>query len=787
MLITKVSIKNFNIHEEFEAELRPGINGIVGPNGSGKSSILDAIRFAVTGDSIGEGTKDDNITWGQDRGHVQIEFTHGDSEYTLKRTMGKGASQRLTGPGDVNLTRKSEVNEFLAQMTGTPIEAMLNNVFVAQGAIDAILFATNTRRLKEIQQTVGLGRAAAIEALLGKEVNSLNVTVGLKEQFEMTMAQLEEARAEHSAIVQQANEATSKSQALQGVREKLREATEQELVGVMVDQADARVATAKDAAVTEQAHMDSVTKNRDAVQGVTDTLRPAAESARETLVAFEAGQRTRQMASQLKADLAEIDGSLADITEPDAQEVATLEETATFRSDQVKQLSDMLAGNISHPVTESELKLRDVLTQCISELESMGQRKPSTEEVQIVTEMVSLKRDITTFQGGTCPTCKQDVKHLNVDELARKHEQMQHDLDALRVAGEEAHVAKKAELEAKRASLTGRLETYMAAVIEKLTKTRDGLQATLEKDRSQLTAFKNAKEARNGLLSRQQILTRQLEQIPDAGDTEVDAEALKQAISDYDQSNSRLSELNSDVRVQAARLDAAERSLKEANDARSEITDAGVAPSAEELVQLRANAELLDQIDADIQRLKNEAATLGVKVEQYDHTAHSLNQQMSAEEKEARWSEVCKRARDVLHVSNLPSLVMREYAQILNRRIRYYLEIWEAPFAVSLDSDLAFVATFPDGRTYSAARLSGGQKIVAATAFRFAMADTFASQMGMLILDEPSNYLDKDNIAHFQTLLLKLKELSGPSGKQIILVTHEESLMGFFDHSVQIG
>jgi DNA repair exonuclease SbcCD ATPase subunit len=129
---------------------------------------------------------------------------------------------------------------------------------------------------------------------------------------------------------------------------------------------------------------------------------------------------------------------------------------------------------------------------------------------------------------------------------------------------------------------------------------------------------------------------------------------------------------------------------------------------------------------------------------------------------------------------------MREYAKIINQRMAYYMGVWEAGFSFTLSDELAFVVSYPNGCTHAAGRLSGGQKIVASTAFRLAMADTFASQVGLLVLDEPSSYLDKDNIVHLQNLLLKLKELSGHTGKQIILVTHEEQLTGFFDHSISL-
>jgi DNA repair exonuclease SbcCD ATPase subunit len=131
--------------------------------------------------------------------------------------------------------------------------------------------------------------------------------------------------------------------------------------------------------------------------------------------------------------------------------------------------------------------------------------------------------------------------------------------------------------------------------------------------------------------------------------------------------------------------------------------------------------------------------------------------------------------------------MMKEYAARINKRIAHYLQVWEAPFRLYLDDSLSFQARFDTGFELPAARLSGGQKIVASTSFRLAMSDTFAKNVGLLILDEPTNHLDKENVVHLQQLLLKLKQFAGTAQRQIIIVTHEEQLVNFFDHTIQLA
>ena len=74
---------------------------------------------------------------------------------------------------------------------------------------------------------------------------------------------------------------------------------------------------------------------------------------------------------------------------------------------------------------------------------------------------------------------------------------------------------------------------------------------------------------------------------------------------------------------------------------------------------------------------------------------------------------------------------------------------------------------------------SGGQKS------RVAFACLTYSKPHVVILDEPTNHLDKENVVHLQQLLVKLKQMAGQ--RQIIIVTHEEQLVGFFDHTIQLA
>jgi DNA repair exonuclease SbcCD ATPase subunit len=261
---------------------------------------------------------------------------------------------------------------------------------------------------------------------------------------------------------------------------------------------------------------------------------------------------------------------------------------------------------------------------------------------------------------------------------------------------------------------------------------------------------------------------------------------MEQVVTAADTITRALIELEAAVDACATKLRTLRASVSSLLASRIEAPASALLSPAQ-LVEAKRQTAALAQLTADKAELETKLGVAEARLQQQTATIDSLKQQLASEKHAAAWSHMCSRARDIVHVSGLPKLMMHEYAARINKRIAHYMQIWESPFRFVLDDTLSFKAIFPDGTEMAAARLSGGQKIVASTSFRLAMSDTFARKVGLLVLDEPTNHLDKTNIVHLQQLLIKLKQLSGMSRRQMIVVTHEEQLMGFFDHTVKLA
>lgn len=143
--------------------------------------------------------------------------------------------------------------------------------------------------------------------------------------------------------------------------------------------------------------------------------------------------------------------------------------------------------------------------------------------------------------------------------------------------------------------------------------------------------------------------------------------------------------------------------------------------------------------------------------------------------------------RSVLHYSALPKRVSLHNLGRMTNEVNAYLQLFGAPFRVELDDKLTFTAIFTQGnRRRPAGRLSGGQKVVLALAFRLTVNNTFAADLGLLCLDEPTVGLDEANLAALENALVRLRELASSTGLQVVMVTHERSLAPMFDNVIDL-
>lgn len=167
-----------------------------------------------------------------------------------------------------------------------------------------------------------------------------------------------------------------------------------------------------------------------------------------------------------------------------------------------------------------------------------------------------------------------------------------------------------------------------------------------------------------------------------------------------------------------------------------------------------------------------------------DKTANWLEEvdAIAARAKDAKaWIEDLEMCRDCVHRDALPKLVVQRKLERIMKKANKLLEDLDAPFNVTAGDNLEFIAVKRTGQREAADRLSGAEKAILAIAFRFAVNAVFASELGMMVLDEPTAGLDERNMDVLADVLSRLASVAKRRDQQLIIITHDRRLERSFD------
>jgi exonuclease SbcC len=141
--------------------------------------------------------------------------------------------------------------------------------------------------------------------------------------------------------------------------------------------------------------------------------------------------------------------------------------------------------------------------------------------------------------------------------------------------------------------------------------------------------------------------------------------------------------------------------------------------------------------------------------------------------------------RDAFHTKKAPRLVMQKMLIGLNARVMQYLGKFEVDFAAYINDQFQIICRFPGGKEIPARLLSGGQSVALAVALRFSMSDLLAGNLPLIVMDEPTVFLDEANVTRLSHVLDKVKVLA-KRGRFIQVITHEPGIMASFTRTEEV-
>lgn len=148
-----------------------------------------------------------------------------------------------------------------------------------------------------------------------------------------------------------------------------------------------------------------------------------------------------------------------------------------------------------------------------------------------------------------------------------------------------------------------------------------------------------------------------------------------------------------------------------------------------------------------------------------------------------------ERCRQLFHRDQLPFELAKNGMLALASRMNEVLAAFNASFRVSAGAGSSFKAVFynqPGKGIQPDTRLSGGERAQYGLALRVAAHSLWAQELGFLALDEPTYGFGQHDLGCVRVAIEELRRLSNEQGLQVIVVTHERSLLPLFDNVIEV-
>ncbi len=784
MRLNRLQLTNFRQHADSVIGFEAGLTGVLGPNGAGKTTILEAIAWAMYGQSAARGTRDSirNIRAGARAPvRVELDFELAGHRYHVARGL-TNAELYLDGSSDPIATTITEVGDLLQRRLGMTRAEFFHTYFTGQKELSVMASMAPSERQVFLSRVLGYDRIRAAQSAAREHRKILNAEIsGMKSVMPDAASvakMLEESTARRDAAMRQRQAAAKRKAEADAAltvlapqweaAQKARDALQQLLSDLRL--ADNEVAAIMREVERVERDLQAIATARQELHAVTADLAPLNELMEE-FQSLEALSRDEGRRRALSDSLRDLTGELTTLRERQVAltGVADQEEALTARLREQRHALEKLSEDLETRRTEwvrdrqeAETK-RDALRRQYQELKAQRDR------------IVDLGED------GVCPTCSRVLgEHYRL-----VHDGLEEQLETIAVDGR-YFTTRLEQLEGMQSELRAGEEErrQMAQQLTDMEREVARVQAARQ-DLAGLARELSAKE------QRQDQLSRELRAIPGGFDA-VRHRELKERMERFAPLNEQLARLSARIEQEA--------SLREEHEQR--VTQLELA--RERAGRLRREHEESSFSEEDLQRQRQE----------YDE---ALSEARSCElNLAAAASEEQRAAEAVAHAQRSREELERtlEHLTRLDREKRVHDELDRAytDLRTELNHHLrpelserasGFLAELTDGR-YQLLELddqyelvvhedgipkpviSGGEEDVSNLALRLAISQMIADRSGqpfsMLVLDEVFGSLDETRRHNVVGLLRRL----GDHFEQVILITHVDDITDQLDQVVLV-
>lgn len=217
--------------------------------------------------------------------------------------------------------------------------------------------------------------------------------------------------------------------------------------------------------------------------------------------------------------------------------------------------------------------------------------------------------------------------------------------------------------------------------------------------------------------------------------------------------------------------------------------------------QLNTTNTIDDDIHATIVQQLRELQTLETNINKYKTSATVsralIDKEISEVEQLAVKNEENKKLQVVsdqletirvaLHRDNAQQFIRAQGAAQINERLKEIVSVFNIPHEVYFTEDGLMKFKDIESKTeHDFSSMSGGQKKLVALAYRLSLMRLFISGINICVLDEPTAFIDKDNIDAMKEAFLALNNFAKNKGLAIFIATHEERLYPIFNNIIEV-
>jgi DNA repair exonuclease SbcCD ATPase subunit len=167
MKIKKLTLSNYCQYAHRVFDFTEGICVLRGKNGTGKSNLINAVFFALTGDSsIEDMSRNTMLSWGKESGYVELEFSVQGNDYVVKRSLEKSTT-RLQTPS-CTISKSREATAEICKILGADADILKISSFLPQAGTNNLIFGTNNERKLAFSKLFKMQHIESIRTALQK-------------------------------------------------------------------------------------------------------------------------------------------------------------------------------------------------------------------------------------------------------------------------------------------------------------------------------------------------------------------------------------------------------------------------------------------------------------------------------------------------------------------------------------------------------------------------------------------------------------------------------------------